>query len=118
MSVTKIQPTKFHDGTPKVKFRSSFIRLEGLDEQGYPNLVIRGGMSGRALILNDDGEEVETEGVVETINGLSLVRSDVASLPTAEKQIIQQAVAILERELSKKAATLKDETHDATDVMA
>jgi hypothetical protein len=111
MSIPKNQATLYHTGTPQVNHRAAYVRLDGLDEKGYPNLRVNGGLNGRVVL-----DDIEQEGVVET-NKARLGREDIVSLPTEEKQIIKQAVAILERELGKKIASLKDEPHDDSDVM-
>ena len=110
MSVMKTQETKFHTSEQQVKHRMYYLRMDGLDESGFPSLRIGAGFRARV-----DG----TEGVVDEYDVTGISKQDVVDkLSSTEKQAGRVFLAALEREFALKTEALKDEPHDDTDVLA
>jgi hypothetical protein len=108
MSVTKNQPTNYSASDTDVIHKMAYVRIDGLDQAGLPNLRINAGFAGRIA---------DTEGIVESNDVTATRQMIVDNLSAEERQAGKAFIAAIEREAAKLITSLKDEIHDASDVM-
>ncbi len=105
MSVTKNQPTKYHETDQVVKFKLTWLRLDNVDD--VKNIIIAGGLNGS--VGNAPGTVDKKEARVNL--------GDIKAEFTAqEKAAAKLFLAACERVLAKRNEDLINETHDDTDV--